>query len=51
MTIFFWRLRSERERERDREEEEEEDQREIARTKGTKRMETSAATDKSHLRI
>ena len=33
------------------EEEEEEDQREMARTKGTKRMETSAVTDKSHLRI
>ena len=33
------------------EEEEEEDQREMARTKGTKRMEPSAATNQSHLRI
>ena len=32
------------------EEEEEEDQREMARTKGTKRMEPSAETDKSHLK-
>ena len=32
------------------EEEEEEDQREMARTKETKRMEPSAETDKSHLR-
>ena len=31
------------------EEEEEEDQREMARTKETKRMEPSAETDKSHL--
>ena len=40
---------TQRERERYREEEEEEDQREMARTKGTKRMESSAATNKSHL--
>ena len=40
-----------REREREYlEEEEEEDQREMARTKETKRMEPSAETDKSHLR-
>ena len=32
------------------EEEEEEDQREMARTKGTKRMEPSDATNKSHLK-
>ena len=32
------------------EEEEEEDQREMARTKETKRMEPSAETDKSHLK-
>ena len=40
----------EREREKYLEEEEEEDQREMARTKGTKRMEPSAETDKSHLK-
>ena len=38
-----------REREKYLEEEEEEDQREMARTKETKRMEPSAETDKSHL--
>ena len=32
------------------EEEEEEDQREMARTKETKRMEPSVETDKSHLK-
>ena len=32
------------------EEEEEEDQREMARTKGTKRMEPSDTTNKSHLK-
>ena len=40
----------EKEREKYLEEEEEEDRREMARTKGTKRMEPSDTTDKSHLK-